>query len=126
VGFDRFVCGLFAIMWVHLHLLWVLTLFICIDCGLKIALFAGRSADVCRSLHLGNPIEQSHREIKQRYYPTLGFDAFESAKRFCQANDEIRQFLRPRVKMAEFVSLSERRERFLTRVDKLQEVFQAA
>jgi len=75
---------------------------------------------------LGNPIEQSHREIKQRYYPTLGFDAFESAKRFCQANDEIRQFLRPRVKMAEFVSLSERRERFLTRVDKLQEVFQAA
>jgi len=56
---------------------------------------------------LGNPITQSHRGIKQRYYPTLGFDAFESAKRFCQADDEVRQFLRPRVKMAEFVSLSE-------------------
>ncbi|HEY9660814.1 MAG TPA: DDE-type integrase/transposase/recombinase [Allocoleopsis sp.] len=30
-----------------------------------------------------NPIEQSHRGIKQRYYPTLGFGAFESAQQFC-------------------------------------------
>jgi transposase-like protein len=75
---------------------------------------------------LGNPIEQSHRGIKQRYYLTLGFGAFESAKRFCQAVDEVRQFLRPRTRMAEFVSLSELIERFLTRVDELQEIFQAA
>ncbi|MBV8885970.1 MAG: hypothetical protein JO235_18520 [Chroococcidiopsidaceae cyanobacterium CP_BM_RX_35] len=75
---------------------------------------------------LGNPIKQSHREIKQWYYPTLGFGAFESAKRFCQAFDEVKQILRPRAKMAEFVSLSERRECFLTRVDELKEIFQAA
>jgi transposase-like protein len=75
---------------------------------------------------LGNPIEQSHRGIKQRYYPTLGFGAFESAQRFCQAFEEVRQFLRPRTRMAEFVSLSERRERFLTRVNELQKIFQAA
>lgn len=54
-----------------------------------------------------NPIEQSHRGIKQRYYPALGFGAFESAKRFCQTYDEVRQFLQPRIRMAEFVSLSE-------------------
>jgi transposase-like protein len=39
-----------------------------------------------------NPIEQSHRGIKQRYYPTLRFGAFESAQRFCQAYDDVRNF----------------------------------
>ena len=29
---------------------------------------------------LGNPIEQSHRGIKQRYYPTLGVGVVESAQ----------------------------------------------
>jgi len=29
---------------------------------------------------LTNRIEQDHRGIKQRYYPMLGFGAFESAK----------------------------------------------
>ena len=75
---------------------------------------------------LGNPIEQCHRAIKQRYYPTLGFGAFESAKRFCQALDEGHQFFRPRQRMTEFVSLSDRREHFLQRVDALQEIFEAA
>ncbi len=74
---------------------------------------------------LGNPIEQSHRGIKQRYYPMLGFGAIERAKRFCQAFDEVKQFLRPRTKMAEFVSLSKKRERFIERVSEVQEVFQA-
>jgi putative transposase len=44
-----------------------------------------------------NPVEQSHRGIKHRYYhPTLGFGEFEAAQRFCQAVDEVRNFLRPR------------------------------
>ncbi|MBD3884280.1 hypothetical protein IFO70_21290 [Phormidium tenue FACHB-886] len=30
----------------------------------------------------GNSIEQSHRGMKQRYYPMLEFGAFESAQRF--------------------------------------------
>jgi transposase-like protein len=75
---------------------------------------------------LGNPIEQDHRGVKQRYYPTLGFGAFESAKRFCQAFDEMRNFFRPRTKMTELVSLLEQREQFLKRVDELEVLFQAA
>lgn len=34
---------------------------------------------------LGNPIEQSHREIKQRDDSRLGFEVIKSIKRFCQA-----------------------------------------
>ena len=75
---------------------------------------------------LGNPIEQSHRGIKQRYYPTLGFGAVESAQRFCQAYEEVHQFLRPRQRMAEYVSLSDRRDHFLKQVDELQAIFEAA
>ncbi|MBD3884735.1 IS6 family transposase [Phormidium tenue FACHB-886] len=73
----------------------------------------------------GNLIEQSHRGIKQRYYSMLGFGAIESAKRFCQAFDEVKQFLRPRTRMAELVSLSKQREQFVKRVNKLQELFRA-
>ncbi len=73
-----------------------------------------------------NPIEQSHRGIKQRYYSTLGFGAFESARRFCQAYDEVRNFMRVQRYMTEVVSLSERRERFTERVSELKAIFQAA
>jgi len=45
---------------------------------------------------LDNPIEQDHRGIKHRYYPMLGFGAFESAKRFCTAFEEVRQYSRTR------------------------------
>jgi transposase-like protein len=74
---------------------------------------------------LGNPIEQSHRGIKQRYYPMLGFGAIESAKQFCQAFDEVKQFLRPRTRMTELVSLSKQRKHFIERVNELQKLFQA-
>jgi putative transposase len=62
---------------------------------------------------LGNPTEQIHHGIKQGYYPMLGFGAIESAKRFCQAFDVVRQFLRPRVRMTELVSQSKKREQFV-------------
>ncbi|WP_250126614.1 IS6 family transposase [Chroococcidiopsis sp. CCMEE 29] len=75
---------------------------------------------------LTNRIEQDHRGLKQRYYPMLGFKTFASAKRYCQAFDEVRNYFRPRSRMTEFVSLSTRRERFVTRVQKLQEIFQTA
>jgi len=73
-----------------------------------------------------NPVEQSHRGIKHRYYPTLGFGEFEAAQRFCQAVDEVGNFLRPRSRMAEFVRLSERRARFLKGVEELEALFNAA
>ena len=74
----------------------------------------------------GNPIEQSHRRIKQRYYPMLGFGEFESTQRFCQVHDEGRNYIRPRLYMAEVVSLPERRELFIERVDELRVIFQAS
>ncbi|MBD3886140.1 DDE-type integrase/transposase/recombinase [Phormidium tenue FACHB-886] len=73
----------------------------------------------------GNPIEQNHRGIKQRYYPMLGFGAIESVKRFCQAYDEVRQFLRSRTRMTELVSLSKQREQFSERLNELQNLFEA-
>ena len=60
-----------------------------------------------------NPVEQSHRRIKHRYYPALGFGEFDATQRFCQAVDEVGNFLRPRSRMAEFVSLGDLRERFM-------------
>ena len=68
----------------------------------------------------GNPIEQDHRGIKQRYYTTLGLKNFDAAQRFCRVVDEVRNFLRPREWMGEKVSLAERREHFLKRVVELQ------
>ena len=73
-----------------------------------------------------NPVEQSHRRIKHRYYPTLGFGEFNAAHRFCKAVDEVGNFLRPRAQMAEFVSLRSRRERFMKGVEDLEVLFQAA
>lgn len=75
--------------------------------------------------YLNNRMEQDHRGIKQRYYPMLGFGAFSSAKRFCQAFDEVRNYFRPLSRMREFVSLSERRHLFVNGVQQLQSIFQA-
>jgi transposase-like protein len=73
-----------------------------------------------------NPVEQSHRTVKHRYYPTLGFGEFEAAQRFCKAVDEVGNFLRPRSQMAEFVCLSDRRKKFTKGVEDLEALFQAA
>ncbi len=72
-----------------------------------------------------NPVEQSHRCIKHRYYPTLGFGEFEAAQRFCQAVDEVGNFLRLRSQIAEFMCLSECRQRFVKGVEELEVLFQA-
>lgn len=73
-----------------------------------------------------NPVEQSHRPLKHRYYPTLGFGEFDAAQRFCRAVDEMANFLRPRSRMAEFVSLHDRRMRFIGKVRELEMLFMAA
>ncbi len=70
-----------------------------------------------------NRIEQDHRGIKHRYYPTLGFHHFEAAARFCRVVDEVRQFLRPRRWMGEKISLAERRAHFRARVTELRGLF---
>jgi transposase-like protein len=72
---------------------------------------------------LGNPIEQDHRGIQQRYYPMLGFGYFESAKCFCSIFEEIRSFLSPHQRMVEFVSLIDQRNLLRDRVYELQGLF---
>jgi putative transposase len=65
--------------------------------------------------YLNNRMEQSHRPLKQRYYPMLGFGRFESASRFCTAFDELRQYLRIQPRRGAQVSSSERRQIFCGR-----------
>ena len=75
----------------------------------------GRKAIHRTTQYLNNYTEQSHRAVKQRYYPMLGFGNFESASRFCAAFDELRQYFRVRRRGEAHVSLAEQRRFFLTR-----------
>lgn len=78
------------------------------------------------SRYLNNRMEQDHRGIKQRYYPTRGFGSFESAYRFCSAFDEQRDYFRCRSKPKEKVPLCEQRLMFRQRFGALQSVLMAA
>ena len=86
----------------------------------------GRNVEHRDNAYLNRRIEQDHRGIKQRYYPTLGFGAFPSAQRFCSAFDELRQYLRPRRRRKQFVSLACQRQLFVTRIQSLQASFLAS
>jgi putative transposase len=83
--------------------------------GKAIRWILGRKVLHRQSQYLNNRIEQDHRAIKQRYYPMLGFGRMESAKRFCSAFEELRQYLRIRPRFGGQLSLSERRRTFLAR-----------
>ena len=65
--------------------------------------------------YLNNHLEQDHRGIKQRIRPMGGFKSVESARRFCRVHDEVRNFLRPRSRRNEVVSLAQRRIRYTAR-----------
>ncbi|ABW32119.1 hypothetical protein AM1_B0401 (plasmid) [Acaryochloris marina MBIC11017] len=67
--------------------------------------------EVCPRIE--NSVEQSHRPVKHRYHPTLGFGEFEAAHRFCKAVDEVSIFLRPRTRKREFVPLFDKRKKFI-------------
>jgi putative transposase len=75
----------------------------------------GRKARHRTTQYLNNYTEQSHRAVKQRYYPMLGFGSFESAARFCTAFDELRQYLRVRRRWQRDPSLEEQRRIFIDR-----------
>ena len=76
--------------------------------------------------YLDNRLEQDHRGVKQRYYPMRGFGSFESAARFCCAFDELRNYLRPRQRMGETVSLEQQRRVFRERLAALQALMMVA
>ena len=72
----------------------------------------GRKVLRRQNQYLNNRMEQSHRPIKQRYYPMSGFQSFESASRFCTAFDELRNYLRVRPTDGKHIPASHRRELF--------------
>jgi transposase-like protein len=69
----------------------------------------GEAARHRTNRYLNNHLEQDHRGIKQRIRPMGGFKSVVSATRFCRAHDEVRNFLRPRSRRNEIVSLAQRR-----------------
>lgn len=84
--------------------------------------------EVCHrtNRYLNNRLEQDHRGIKQRYYCMRGFKCFQAASQFCQAFDELRNYLRPRERMKQAISLAEQRRVHLERMENLQGMLQAA
>ena len=66
--------------------------------------------------YVNNLTEQSHRAVKQRYYPMLGFGSFESASRFCAAFDELWHYFRVRRRgRGDSMPLAEQRRLFASR-----------
>ena len=86
----------------------------------------GESVQHQVSKSVQNPVEQSHRQLKQRYYPTLGFSHVETAGYFCEAVEELNQFLRVRQTMGEVVSLPEYRIQIKARMSELRDMMKAA
>jgi putative transposase len=76
--------------------------------------------------YLNRRIEQDHRGIKQRYYPMLGFGSLPSARRFCRAFEEIRQYFRPWRNRKQFVSLAKQRNQFISKALTLAYLFEVA
>ena len=76
---------------------------------------AGRKAVHRRERYLNNFTEQSHRAIKQRYYPMRGFGSFASASGFCTAFDELNDYLMTRRRGQRQPSLSDQRRLFTAR-----------
>ena len=76
--------------------------------------------------YLNSRLEQDHRGIKQRYYPMQGVGKVESAARFCQACEEVRQWFRCRQRMTQAVSLAAKRCLFAERFTELQAMILAA
>ena len=78
------------------------------------------------SRYLNNRLEQDHRGIKGRYRSMRGFKCPRSAARFCQAYDELRNFLRPRSRPHQHIPADRRRLLFLRRSVTVLAILQAA
>ena len=76
---------------------------------------AGRKVVHRTTRYLNNFTEQSHRALKQRYYPMRGFVSFASASGFCTAFDELNDYLMTRRRGQPRPSLSDQRRLFTER-----------
>ena len=70
-------------------------------------------------------MEQSHRKLKQRYYPTVGFNNVETAGYYCAAVAALNQFLRVCQSVGEGVSLPEHRHQNQARMKELRMMLKA-
>jgi transposase-like protein len=73
-----------------------------------------------------NGLEQDHRGIKGRIRCMRGFKGFASAERFCRSHDELRDFLRPRTRHNQLVSVRRRRLLHLRRAADVLAILEAA
>jgi putative transposase len=86
----------------------------------------GESVQHRTSRYLNNRLEQDHRGIKGRYQPMRGFKCPHSAGRFCRGYDELRNFLRFRLRPHHHVSAGHRRLQFLRRSATVMNILTAA
>lgn len=78
------------------------------------------------SKYLNNYAEQSHRPIKQRYYPMRGFKSFDSAAQFCEAYEEQAAYFRTRTYRNEVIPLPRQRTLFKLHFEQVKKMFLAA
>jgi putative transposase len=76
--------------------------------------------------YLNNRLEQDHRGVKGRCRSMLGFKSTISAVRFCQCHDELRNYLRSRSQMCQYVPASTRRFHHIRRTAIVLGILEAA
>ena len=75
--------------------------------------------------NLNKNIEQEHRGIKQRYGPIKGFASFDTADRFCKANDELRNYYKSTQRGQE-TSLRDQRLEYMMKTQNLTDALMTA
>jgi putative transposase len=78
------------------------------------------------SAYKNNRLEQDHRGVKGRTRCMRGFKSFVSAERFCRGYDELRNFLRPRIRHNQPIPAHRRRLLHLRRATAALAVLEAA
>jgi putative transposase len=86
----------------------------------------GLSVEHRTNKYLNNLVEQSHRKIKQRYYPMKNFKNFEAASRFTSAFEEVNDYFRFQTYKNEKVPLQRQRTLFKIRFADIKKEFLAA
>ena len=86
----------------------------------------GRRAAHRTNAYKNNGLEQDHRGIKGRIRCMRGFKSFRSAERSCRSHDELRDFLRLRIRHNQHVSANRRRLLHLRRATAALAILEAA
>ena len=85
----------------------------------------GRKVEHRDNHYLNNYTEQSHRNLKQRYYAMRGFGNFYSAYRICRAFDECQDYFVLR-RRKQYIPERMQREYYLLRLHDLESILKTA